>query len=171
MHEVAEKLDALSETERRRLQLATRYGAPDFYLSDKDTLWHPWVGQIFLKPLLFDLKHATYHTVLESKGPGIIGRHRHRGAVVAYTLEGTWRYQEYDWVARPGDFVLENPGVIHTLYSDTGCKAYFGVTGSLEFYDGREQLTDIMDVFGFLELYTTYCSENSIPLNENLIVR
>lgn len=168
--EVMDDGKMLSAVERRRLALADKYGVPDFYLSDNDTLWHPWGDNgIFLKPLLFDLKSATYHTVLWSKGAGIIGRHRHRGAVVAYTLEGTWRYEEYDWVAKPGDFVLESPGVIHTLRSDTGCKVYFGVTSTLEFYGEREQLTDIMDVFGFLELYTTYCREQGIAVNEKLI--
>ena len=46
---------------------------------------------------------------------GIIGRHRHRGTVVAMTLKGSWGYLEYDWVARPGSYILESPGVIHTL--------------------------------------------------------
>lgn len=170
-HSADARENALSDLEVRRLELAARLGSPDLYLSESETPWHPWVGQIFLKPLLFDLRNGVYHTVLESRGPGIIGRHRHRGAVVAYTLEGTWRYEEYEWVAGPGDFVFENPGVIHTLCTDTGCKVYFGVSGSLEFYGEREQLTDIMDVFVFLELYTSYCAANGIPVNERLILR
>ena len=33
-------------------------------------------------------------------------------------LEGSARYLEYDWVAHPGDFIYETPGLMHTLVSD-----------------------------------------------------
>ena len=105
------------------------------------------------------------------KSPGCLGRHRHRGVVTAMTLEGTWRYDEYDWVAKPGDFVKEHPGVIHTLYSDTGCKVNFTLHSSLEFYDEQDELLDIMDVFSFLDLYIEHCKTNKTEINTNLIGR
>jgi quercetin dioxygenase-like cupin family protein len=41
--------------------------------------------------------------------------HHHLGRVHAYTLEGRWRYLEYDWVAEAGSYVCEEPGSVHTL--------------------------------------------------------
>tara|TARA_A100001391_G_scaffold119169_2_gene80948 strand:+ start:899 stop:1414 length:516 start_codon:yes stop_codon:yes gene_type:complete len=160
---------ALSKDERRILGHHDTYGVPDMYISGDQSLFHPWVGDVWLKPLRFDVRNNLYVTILWSKGPGGLGRHRHRGPVSAYTLEGSWRYEEYDWVARPGDFVQENPGVIHTLTSDTGVKTLFMVGGSLEFYDENDNLESIMDVFSFLDLYKNYCEETGQSFNEKLI--
>ena len=102
------------------------------------------------------------------KHPGVLGRHRHRSPVTAYTLEGAWRYAEYDWIARPGDFVQENPGVIHTLIAERGMKTLFFVHGSLEFYDERDALQNTMDVFSFLDMYLRHCEERGLAVNERL---
>ncbi|MCM2495596.1 2,4'-dihydroxyacetophenone dioxygenase family protein [Burkholderia glumae] len=54
-------------------------------------------------------------TVLLSMPVGMaLPRHRHEGAVFVYTLEGEWRYREYDWIARAGSTVLEPAGSVHT---------------------------------------------------------
>jgi len=34
------------------------------------------------------------------------------------TMEGSVRYLEYDWVAGPGAFIYETPGLVHTLVTD-----------------------------------------------------
>ena len=159
----------MSADELRILGRHGQYGVPDIYLNEAESVFHPWVGDVWLKPLRFDVRNNLYVTILWSKGPGGLGRHRHRGPVSAFTLEGSWRYEEYDWVARPGDFVQENPGGIHTLTSDTGTKTLFYVGGSLEFYDDNNNLENIMDVFSFLDLYIGYCEENGLKVNERLI--
>ena len=63
------------------------------------------------------------------------------------TLEGSWGYYEYDWVARPGDFVYELPGSAHTLYSDdpNGMKALFWINGPIEFYKDDGTFDEIYD--------------------------
>jgi hypothetical protein len=163
---------SLSDLEKRRLSVTEQYGSPDLFVSsENDTQYYHWVEDIYLKPLYFDLRNGIFHNILWAKSPGVLGRHRHRGIVTAMTLEGTWRYDEYDWVAKPGDFVKEHPGVIHTLYSDTGCKVNFGLHSSLEFYDEKDEVTDIMDVFSFLDLYIEHCKTHGIKINEDLIGR
>ena len=162
----------LNDTELRRLNVTEKFGSPDLFVSsEKDTEWFHWVDDIYLKPLYFDLKNCIFHNIMWVKSPGCLGRHRHRGVVTAMTLEGTWRYDEYDWVAKPGDFVKEHPGVIHTLFSDTGCKVNFTLHSSLEFYDEQDELLDIMDVFSFLDLYIEHCKTNNTEINKNLIGR
>jgi len=111
-----------------------------------------------------------YANVLWVKSGGMLGRHRHRGRVFGYTLEGSWRYLEYDWVARAGSYVQESPGAIHTLVSDQGMKTVFWLNGSLEFYDENDSLLETLDVFWFMDHYLSYCRENGIPINKKLFV-
>ncbi|KVE38267.1 2,4'-dihydroxyacetophenone dioxygenase family protein [Burkholderia sp. TSV86] len=70
-------------------------------------------------------------TVLLKMPVGLaLPRHRHDGPVFVYTLQGEWRYREYDWIARPGSTVLEPTGSHHTpeaLASDTGMVVTFNV--------------------------------------------
>ena len=44
---------------------------------------------------------------LRSPSDQWLGKHRHRGIVTATTIAGSWNYREYDWIARPGDYVVE----------------------------------------------------------------
>jgi len=63
-----------------------------------------------------DDRRAGPHRLL--RGPGVIGTHNHCGTVVMVCLEGSCRCLEYDWVAGPGSFIFETPGLSHTLVSD-----------------------------------------------------
>lgn len=59
----------------------------------------------------------------------------------------------YDWVARPGDYVVENPGTIHTLHMSKGAEVVFTVSGSLEFFHDDDSLKNTMDVFRYAHMY------------------
>jgi hypothetical protein len=87
-------------------------------------------------------------------------------------LEGSWRYLEYDWVATPGGWVHESPGVIHTLVCDdpNGMKTVFWLNGSLEFYDDDDSLTQTFDVFWYIDHYLSFCKEHGLPVNNALFV-
>jgi quercetin dioxygenase-like cupin family protein len=111
-----------------------------------------------------------YANVLWVKKGGSLGRHRHRGRVFGYTLEGSWRYLEYDWIARPGSYVQESPGAIHTLVSDEGMKTMFWLNGSLEFFDDNDNLLETLDVFWMMDHYLSYCRENGIKVNQKVFV-
>ena len=57
----------------------------------------------------------------------------------AFTLKGSWRYLEHDWVAGEGTFVYEPPGEIHTLEADpkTGMTTFFVTRGALIYTDAE----------------------------------
>lgn len=78
----------------------------------------PWASSgsgIDFKVLRVGAATATY-TILTRFVPGItLPRHRHFGEVHAFTLQGRWRYLEYDWVSEAGAYVYEPPGAVHTL--------------------------------------------------------
>jgi 2,4'-dihydroxyacetophenone dioxygenase len=103
-----------------------RYSRPDVHIAsdERASAKIEVFPGIFVRFLSFDVRRVP--------DGGIIGRHRHRGSVVAITSEGTWRYLEYDWVAGPGSSVQESPGVIHTLSAGPRMKTFFAINGTLE---------------------------------------
>lgn len=40
------------------------------------------------------------------------------GSVIGFNLKWQWRYEERDWIAKPGTFIFEPPGDIHTLITE-----------------------------------------------------
>jgi 2,4'-dihydroxyacetophenone dioxygenase len=159
-------------------QVEKAYSRPDIHLGsgEDESPWIPLADSsatengAFLRMLSFDVRTNSFAVVLWVKGGAVIGRHRHRGTVDGYVLEGSWRYLEYDWVARAGDFIHESPGVVHTLVSDDGMKTVFFLNGPLEFYDDDENHVLTHDVFYLIDMYTSYCRKHGIPVNEKLFV-
>jgi 2,4'-dihydroxyacetophenone dioxygenase len=154
--------------------ITREYGRPDVHIGagEDESPYVPFVENVYIRHLAFDVRTSMFANILWVKKGGKLGRHRHRGPVFAITLEGSWRYLEYDWVARPGSYVHESPGVIHTLVSDdpNGMKTMFWLNGSLEFYDDNDKLTETLDVFWFINHYVSYCREHGIKLNPKLWV-
>jgi 2,4'-dihydroxyacetophenone dioxygenase len=146
------------------------YAFPDLHVGagDSESPWVPFRSNVLIRHLAFDVRMNMYVNVLWVKTGGMLGRHRHRGRVMGYTLEGSWRYLEYDWIARAGSYVQESPGAIHTLVSDQGMKTVFWLNGSLEFVDQNDGLLETLDVFWFIDHYLSYCRENGIPINKKL---
>jgi 2,4'-dihydroxyacetophenone dioxygenase len=148
------------------------YGQPDVHIggSEEESPYVPFKPNVYIRHLAFDVRRNYYVNVLWVTKGGMLGRHRHRGPVSACVLEGSWRYLEYDWVARAGSYVHESPGVIHTLVSDdpNGMKTMFWLNGSIEFYDERDTLLETLDVFWFIEHYLSYCREHRLKVNHKL---
>ena len=152
--------------------VVSRYAFPDVHIggSEEDSPWVPFRENTFIRHVAFDVRTNMFANVLWVKSGGMLGRHRHRGRVFGYTLEGSWRYLEYDWIARPGSYVQESPGATHTLVSDEGMKTFFMLNGSLEFYDDNENLIETLDVFWFIDHYVSYCRAQGMKINEKLFV-
>ena len=148
------------------------YAFPDIHIggAEEESPWVPFKENVFIRHLVFDVRNNFYANVLWVKKGGMLGRHRHRGRVFGYTLEGSWRYLEYDWVARVGSYVQESPGATHTLVSDEGMKAAFWLNSSLEFYDDQDKLLETLDVFWFMDHYLSFCREHHIKVNKKMFV-
>ena len=149
------------------------YAFPDVHVgsSEEESPWVPFKGNdVCIRHLAFDVRSNMYANVLWVKQGGSLGRHRHRGRVFGYTLEGSWRYLEYDWVARVGSYVQESPGAIHTLVSEEGMKTMFWLNGALEFFDERDNLLETLDVFWMMDHYLSYCREHGLTINQKLFV-
>ncbi|HVW69329.1 MAG TPA: 2,4'-dihydroxyacetophenone dioxygenase family protein [Steroidobacteraceae bacterium] len=138
--------------------------------SERESPWIPFGEKAAIRHLAFDVRRNLFSNILWIKGPGVVGTHKHRGTVVMVCLEGSARYLEYDWVAGPGDFIYETPGLIHTLVSDhpQGVKLFGWLQGPIEFYDEHGKLIEMLDVWWYIKHYETYCQEHGIPLNPQL---
>ena len=86
----------------------------------------------------------------------------------SYTVRGNWGYHEYDWVGKPGDYVTEVPGTIHTLYMGEQSEVMFNVVGSIEFYNDDNTLREIMDGFSFWRMYEEHCEKKGVKPNKGL---
>ncbi|MEU3712148.1 2,4'-dihydroxyacetophenone dioxygenase family protein [Streptomyces catenulae] len=145
-----------------------RYALPEGHIPEGASPWLPFVPQVMIKHLTFDIRSNSAANVLWVQAGASLGRHRHRGPVSGYVLDGSWRYLEYDWVARPGDFIRESPGRTHTLFSDEGMKTVFWLNGPVEFLDEHGGVAEVMDVFRLIDHYERGCREQGVPINEAL---
>jgi 2,4'-dihydroxyacetophenone dioxygenase len=149
-----------------------RYGAPGTYVGpgEKDSPWVPFGANAAIRHLGFDPRHNIFMNMLWVKSAGVVGTHKHRGTVVMVCLEGSTRYLEYDWVAGPGSFIYETPGLTHTLVTDnpTGVKLFGWLQGPIEWYDEHGKFIETTDVFWFMNHYENYCREHNIPVNKQL---
>ena len=152
--------------------LMRKYAQDGSYVgaSEADSPWVPFGDNAAIRHLAFDVRQNVYCNILWIKGPGVIGTHKHRGMVWAIGLEGSFRYLEYPWVCRAGEFITEMPGAAHTLVTDdpNGMKALFWMQGANEFYDENGNFVETLDVWWFMNHYETYCEEQGLPINKQL---
>ncbi len=116
-------------------------------------LWVPQAEGVWFRPLVFGVSGGYYVNLLRVRAQGVVSRHRHSGAVHAFTLRGTWRYLEHDWTARAGDYVFEPPGETHTLVVEGGAEmvTLFHVSGGYTYVDPDGVATGYEDVYTKLD--------------------
>jgi hypothetical protein len=152
--------------------LIARYGQPGTFVgpSEQESPWVPFGEGTCIRHLAFDVRNNRFSNVLWIKAPGVIGTHKHHGTVVMICLEGSVRYLEYDWVAGPGDFIYETPGLVHTLVSDhpQGVKLFGWLEGPIDFFDEHGTFVESLDVWWYINHYETYCRTHNIPINKQL---
>ena len=151
------------------LQTILEMALPDQAIDSDKIPWVPQGERVWFKPLRFDLVNGRWINLLKVAGGGKVNRHRHSsGQVLGYCIEGSWRYLERDWVARPGTLVYEPPGDIHTLVVDgaEGMQTLFILEGVIQYLDDDDNIIYQDDVFTKMERYLNFCKAQNIePLN------
>jgi 2,4'-dihydroxyacetophenone dioxygenase len=135
---------------------------PDLAIHSDELPWVPQSDRVEFRPVRFDFTTGRWANLLRVEGGGVLNRHRHGGEVSAFVLDGSWYYRERDWVARPGTFVWEPPGDVHTLVSEEGMVTLFVIEGPIVYLneDGSVDYED--NVFSKYERYLGYCREHGI---------
>jgi hypothetical protein len=89
--------------------------------------------------------------------------------VHGYTLRGSWRYLEHDWVATPGTYIFEPPGEVHTLVVDEDSETmvtFFVVESALIYVDDDGNQLGYDDVYTILEKARNYYREMGLNMAE-----
>jgi quercetin dioxygenase-like cupin family protein len=113
-------------------------------------------------------------TFMNRFAPGFMApRHLHLGEVHAWTMQGRWRYLEYDWEALAGDYVYEPPDTIHTLYIPEDNKeltvVLFTVAKGMDLYDENDEVFMTQDGAGLEELYRAGLAEQGLDWPEAIL--
>ena len=155
-------------------ELIQRRGIPGSFvgMTEQESPWVPFGENAAIRHLAFDVRHNIFSNILWVKAKGVVGTHKHRGTVTMVCLEGSVRYLEYDWVATPGAFIYETPGLVHTLVTDhpDGVKLFGWLQGPIEFYDEQGTFAQKLDVWWFMNHYESYCREHDLPINKQLYI-
>jgi hypothetical protein len=125
------------------LQTILSMALPDRAIDSDKIPWVPQGDRVWFKPLRFDLVNGRWINLLKVNGGGQVNRHRHSGGqVLGYCIEGSWRYLEREWIARPGTLVYEPPGDIHTLVvdGDEGMLTLFILEGVIQYLDDEDNI-------------------------------
>ena len=147
------------------LQTIMDLGLPDRVIHGDDLPWVPQGERAWFKPLRFDLVRGSWINLLRVVGDGKVNRHRHSGGqVLGYCIQGSWRYLEREWVARPGSLIYEPPGDIHTLVVDGAEEmlTLFLLEGVVQYLDDDDNVIYQDDVFTKLERYLAHCRSTGI---------
>jgi 2,4'-dihydroxyacetophenone dioxygenase len=90
--------------------------------------------------------------------------HRHTGPVWGYTISGSWRYKEYDYVNRAGSFLYEPAGSTHTLECiEDDTNVWFQMYGANLNLDPEGNIESVFDGPGTLAAYYALCEAAGLP--------
>jgi hypothetical protein len=125
--------DGLQPAERRRDQFITNVNFAD------DRMWVPYGDNVWFQACMFNVTSGGFANVLKVMPGARLDPHYHVSTVYGYTLQGSWRYLEHDWVAWPGTFIFEPSGEAHTLVVDADARepmiTFFALAGGLIYVD------------------------------------
>jgi quercetin dioxygenase-like cupin family protein len=137
-------------------------------IDDESVPWipfTPYADDVFLKYFKLDPVRGETIALLKAPAGKQLPRHHHSGTVIAYTLEGRWKYKEHDWIAGPGSVVFETAASSHTpqTVSEEGHVVVLNiVAGDLIFLGENDQVLAIENWKTALQRYLTYCESAGI---------
>ena len=126
--------------------------------------WVPLRDGVAFRPFLFDVANGGWSSILRIAPGKQLACHYHTQPVYGYTIEGSWRYLEHDWIANAGTFIYDPPGEMHTLVADDrlGMTTFFVTRGSLIYTDAAGRQSGYEDVFSRLALTRGHWAEQGL---------
>jgi len=90
-----------------------------------------------------------------------VQRHKHTGEVYAFTLAGSWKYEEYPEVNTAGSYLYEPAGSVHSLtVPDTNTEVtdvWFAITGANLNLDEAGNVDLVIDAQLIRDTYLAMC--------------
>jgi len=131
----------------------------------------PYSEDILLKYFKLDPIRGEWIVLMKVPAGAQLPKHHHTGTVMVYTIEGTWKYIEHDWVAGPGSLVYETAASTHTFEvvaaGETGhVLTLVTVTGDLLFLDDKDNVVALENWKTSLHRYLAYCEQHGIKAKD-----
>ncbi|MRI34232.1 hypothetical protein EOPP23_14655 [Endozoicomonas sp. OPT23] len=137
----------------------------------------PWVDQgmgIGFKILRVCNQTGSWVTMNRFPPGTLLPKHRHSGAVTAFTLQGRWGYQEHDFLATEGSVIREPANSAHTLIvpesTDEDAVVFFCIDGSLTNFGEDGSVWGIADGHSQLADYLRLAEEQGLSVDASLIL-
>ena len=120
-----------------------------------------------LKVVQVDIDQGLW-VVRNRFAPGArVPRHKHTGAVHAFTESGAWKYEEYPEVNRAGSYLFEPAGSIHTLIvpedNTETTEVWFAIYGANLNLDADGNVESVFDAGFILEAYLALAEAAGLP--------
>ena len=124
----------------------------------------PYSDQLHLKIIRLNPVNGEWVSLLRVPAGMEMPKHYHSGTVHVYTLSGSWRYLEHDWVAGPGSFVFETAGSSHTPVAEPGedVTTLNIVQGDWNIVDEHGTILAVENWKSMLKRYDDYCAANGL---------
>lgn len=120
----------------------------------------PYTNDVLIKYFKCDPIRGETITLLKAPQGTELPKHHHSGTVIVYTIKGSWKYKEHDWIAGPGSIVFETAASSHTpqVLQDGGEVITLNiVVGDLLFLGENDQIMAIENWKSGVDRYLAYC--------------
>lgn len=129
--------------------------------------WMPFVpysDDVFIKVIKIDPVRGEWVTLLKTPPYTELPMHHHSGTVMVWTVSGSWRYKENDWVATPGSFVFETAASRHTpiTVGDEEVVTLNIVQGDWNIVSPEGAVLAIENWKSMMDRYLNYCKSQGI---------
>ena len=137
-------------------------------IEDESIPWVPFApysNDVLIKYFKCDPIRGETITLLKAPAGTVMPRHRHTGTVIVYTVKGSWKYVEHDWVAGPGSIVFETAGSSHTPQVLDNAEEVITlniVVGDLLFMNEQDQVLAIEGWKSGVDRYLAFCAAADI---------
>ena len=141
-------------------------------IDDASTPWvpfSPYSNDVLLKYFKADPIRGETITLLKAPAGAQMPKHHHSGTVIVYTIKGSWKYLEHDWVAGPGSIVFETAGSAHTptFVGDSDEVITLNiVVGDLIYMGENDQVLAIENWKTAVERHDAFCKANGIEARD-----
>ncbi|MFC5610205.1 2,4'-dihydroxyacetophenone dioxygenase family protein [Variovorax soli] len=137
-------------------------------IEDESIPWVPFApysNEVLIKYFKCDPIRGETITLLKAPAGTVMPRHRHTGTVIVYTVKGSWKYVEHDWIAGPGSIVFETAGSSHTpqaLQNGEEVITLNIVVGDLLFVNEQDQILAIESWKSGVDRYLAFCTAAAV---------
>lgn len=141
---------------------------PTTHRGDDELPWITLTPDVEFKVAKVDIAEGLWIVRNRMKPGTRVQTHRHTGPVHAFTVAGTWHYEESPGeVNRAGSFLFEPSGSTHTLVvpddAAEPADVWFSIWGANLNLDEAGRIETVVDAATILYVYELLCQQAGLP--------